>query len=131
MVGALILGLLAGAIARLVIPGDAFEQLEGWKSWAATLVLGLVGAFVGWLIFAGLLGIDFAPLEAAAKKVVPDPAWLVKGEGKGKKGAAAIDKKSASAGEREEKEETEDDVVPLSTLRKPAKKAAKAKKGAR
>jgi uncharacterized membrane protein YeaQ/YmgE (transglycosylase-associated protein family) len=57
MIGALILGLLAGAIARLLIPGDAFEQLEGWRSWLATIVLGLVGAFLGWLIFAGLLGI--------------------------------------------------------------------------
>ncbi|HEY7071411.1 MAG TPA: GlsB/YeaQ/YmgE family stress response membrane protein [Acidimicrobiales bacterium] len=57
MIGALILGILAGAIARLLIPGDAFEHLEGWKSWAATLVLGLVGAFVGWLIFAGIFGI--------------------------------------------------------------------------
>ena len=57
MIGALILGLVAGAIARLVIRGDAFEHLEGWKSWLVTLVLGLVGSFVGWLIFAGLLGI--------------------------------------------------------------------------
>jgi uncharacterized membrane protein YeaQ/YmgE (transglycosylase-associated protein family) len=57
MIGALILGLVAGALARLVIPNDAFEHLEGWKSWLATLVLGLVGAFVGWLVFAGLLGI--------------------------------------------------------------------------
>ena len=29
MVGALILGLVAGALARLVIPNDAFEHLEG------------------------------------------------------------------------------------------------------
>jgi uncharacterized membrane protein YeaQ/YmgE (transglycosylase-associated protein family) len=57
MIGALILGLIAGAVARLLIPGDALEQLEGWKSWAATVVLGLVGAFVGWLVFAGLFGI--------------------------------------------------------------------------
>jgi uncharacterized membrane protein YeaQ/YmgE (transglycosylase-associated protein family) len=57
MIGALILGVLAGAIARLLIPGDAFEHLEGAKSWLATVALGLVGAFVGWLIFAGLLGI--------------------------------------------------------------------------
>jgi uncharacterized membrane protein YeaQ/YmgE (transglycosylase-associated protein family) len=40
-----------------VIPNDAFEHLEGWKSWLATVVLGLVGAFVGWLIFTGLFGI--------------------------------------------------------------------------
>jgi uncharacterized membrane protein YeaQ/YmgE (transglycosylase-associated protein family) len=57
MIGALILGLVAGAVARLVIRGDAFEHLEGWQSWLVSLVLGLVGAFVGWLIFAGLLGI--------------------------------------------------------------------------
>jgi uncharacterized membrane protein YeaQ/YmgE (transglycosylase-associated protein family) len=49
MIGAIILGLVAGAVARLVIPNDAFEHLEGWKSWLATLVLGLVGALVGWL----------------------------------------------------------------------------------
>ena len=57
MIGGLILGLVAGALARLVIPNDAFEHLEGWKSWLATIVLGLVGAFVGWLIFTGLFGI--------------------------------------------------------------------------
>jgi uncharacterized membrane protein YeaQ/YmgE (transglycosylase-associated protein family) len=57
MIGALILGILAGAIARHLIPGDALEQLEGWRSWLASIVLGLVGAFLGWLIFAGLLGI--------------------------------------------------------------------------
>jgi uncharacterized membrane protein YeaQ/YmgE (transglycosylase-associated protein family) len=57
MVGALILGLVAGALARLVIPNDAFEHLEGWKSWLATIVLGLVGAFVGWFIFTVIFGI--------------------------------------------------------------------------
>jgi uncharacterized membrane protein YeaQ/YmgE (transglycosylase-associated protein family) len=57
MIGALILGVIAGALARLVIPNDAFEHLEGWKSWLATVVLGLVGAFIGWLIFTGLFGI--------------------------------------------------------------------------
>src|SRR4249919_190771 len=57
MIGALILGLVAGALARLVIPNDALEHLEGWKSWLATIVLGLVGALLGWLIFTGLFGI--------------------------------------------------------------------------
>jgi uncharacterized membrane protein YeaQ/YmgE (transglycosylase-associated protein family) len=57
MIGALVLGLVAGGVARLVIPNDAFEHLEGWKSWLATVLLGLVGALVGWLIFTGLLGI--------------------------------------------------------------------------
>jgi uncharacterized membrane protein YeaQ/YmgE (transglycosylase-associated protein family) len=57
MVGALILGLVAGGLARLFIPNDAFEHLGGWRSWLATLVIGLVGALVGWLIFTGLFGI--------------------------------------------------------------------------
>jgi uncharacterized membrane protein YeaQ/YmgE (transglycosylase-associated protein family) len=54
MVGALILGIVAGALARLVIPNDALEHLEGWKSWLASLVLGLVGAFIGWGIFRAI-----------------------------------------------------------------------------
>jgi uncharacterized membrane protein YeaQ/YmgE (transglycosylase-associated protein family) len=57
MVGALILGIVAGGVARLLIPNDAFERMEGWKSLLATVVLGLVGALVGWLIFTGLFGI--------------------------------------------------------------------------
>jgi uncharacterized membrane protein YeaQ/YmgE (transglycosylase-associated protein family) len=57
MIGALILGLVAGALARLVIPNDALKHLEGWRSWLATIVLGLVGALVGWLIFTRLFGI--------------------------------------------------------------------------
>lgn len=57
MIGALVLGLLAGGVARLVVPDDAFEHLEGWKSWVVTIVLGLVGSILGWLIFTGLFGI--------------------------------------------------------------------------
>jgi uncharacterized membrane protein YeaQ/YmgE (transglycosylase-associated protein family) len=56
MIGALILGIVAGALARLVIPNDAFEHVEGVKSWLVSLVLGLVGAFVGWGVFR-LIGI--------------------------------------------------------------------------
>jgi uncharacterized membrane protein YeaQ/YmgE (transglycosylase-associated protein family) len=54
MLGALVLGIVAGAIARLVIPDDAFEHLEGWRSWLASLVLGLVGAFLGWGVFRAI-----------------------------------------------------------------------------
>jgi uncharacterized membrane protein YeaQ/YmgE (transglycosylase-associated protein family) len=57
MIGALILGVVAGGVARLVIPNDAFERLRGWRSWVVTILLGLIGAIVGWLIFTGLLGI--------------------------------------------------------------------------
>jgi len=56
MIGALILGVVAGAIARLVIPNDALEHLEGWRSWLASLVLGLVGGLLGWGVFR-LIGI--------------------------------------------------------------------------
>jgi uncharacterized membrane protein YeaQ/YmgE (transglycosylase-associated protein family) len=55
VIGALVLGLIAGGVARIAIPNDAFEHLKGWKSWVVTIVLGLVGAFVGWLIFRGLV----------------------------------------------------------------------------
>ena len=54
MIGALILGVVAGAIARLVIPNDAFEHLQGWRSWLASLVLGLIGAFLGWGVFRAI-----------------------------------------------------------------------------
>ncbi|MFT0847294.1 GlsB/YeaQ/YmgE family stress response membrane protein [Actinomycetaceae bacterium L2_0104] len=52
--GFLLLGLLAGALAKAILPG---EQGGGWL---ATLVLGVIGAFVGgWL---GSVLFD-APLE--------------------------------------------------------------------
>jgi len=57
MVGALILGIVAGFVARALIPNDAFENLSGPVSWLVSVVLGLVGAFVGYLIFNRLFGI--------------------------------------------------------------------------
>jgi uncharacterized membrane protein YeaQ/YmgE (transglycosylase-associated protein family) len=51
MIGAIILGLLAGFIARALMPG---RQISGIL---ATLLLGLGGAIVGFLIFTELLGI--------------------------------------------------------------------------
>jgi len=57
MIGALILGLLAGAIGRMLVPNDAFRHMSGPKSWAVSLVLGLAGAALGYAIFTGLLGI--------------------------------------------------------------------------
>ena len=56
-ISAVVLGLVCGAIARAVIPNDAFEQMEGWKSWLTSIVLGLIGALIGYAIFAGLLNI--------------------------------------------------------------------------
>ena len=45
MIGAIILGLLAGGTARLLIKNDAMERMGGLLSWMLTLVVGLVGAW--------------------------------------------------------------------------------------
>ncbi len=51
MIGAIILGIVAGFLARAILPG---KQHIGF---VLTIVLGLVGAVVGWVIFTRLLGI--------------------------------------------------------------------------
>jgi len=51
MIGAIILGIVAGFIGRFLMPGsDAM-------GFFATVLLGLAGAVVGWFIFTDLLGI--------------------------------------------------------------------------
>jgi len=57
MIGALLLGFLAGVAGRLLMPGDVFRHMSGPTSWLVSLVLGLIGAAVGWLLFTKLLGI--------------------------------------------------------------------------
>jgi uncharacterized membrane protein YeaQ/YmgE (transglycosylase-associated protein family) len=57
MIGALLLGLVAGFIGRAIVPNDVLEGMSGPKSWLASVVLGLVGAVVGWLVFTAGLGI--------------------------------------------------------------------------
>jgi uncharacterized membrane protein YeaQ/YmgE (transglycosylase-associated protein family) len=57
MIGALILGFVAGAIGRMLMPGDVFAGMSGPKSWGISLVLGLAGAALGYVIFTLLLGI--------------------------------------------------------------------------
>jgi uncharacterized membrane protein YeaQ/YmgE (transglycosylase-associated protein family) len=54
---ALVLGFAAGAIARALIPNDAFRHMHGWRSWLTSTGLGLLGALVGFWIFHGLFGI--------------------------------------------------------------------------
>ena len=51
MIGALILGLVAGFIGRALMPGKQSMGL------LMTIALGLLGAAVGWLIFTAGLGI--------------------------------------------------------------------------
>jgi uncharacterized membrane protein YeaQ/YmgE (transglycosylase-associated protein family) len=58
MIGALILGLVAGFIGRALVPNDVFSGMDrGPRSWAVSVILGLVGALVGYFIFTRGLGI--------------------------------------------------------------------------
>jgi uncharacterized membrane protein YeaQ/YmgE (transglycosylase-associated protein family) len=57
MLGAVLLGLVAGVIARMLMPGDVFHNMSGPTSWLASIALGLAGAIVGYLIFTVGLGI--------------------------------------------------------------------------
>ncbi len=54
MIGALILGFLAGFLARLLLPGRTPKGI------IFTLVLGIAGAALGYLLFTKLLGIGDA-----------------------------------------------------------------------
>jgi uncharacterized membrane protein YeaQ/YmgE (transglycosylase-associated protein family) len=51
MIGAIILGIVAGFLGRLIMPG------KDKMGFFATVALGLAGAVVGWLIFTDLLGV--------------------------------------------------------------------------
>ncbi len=53
----LLLGLFCGVMARMLWPGDAFKGMSGPASWAVSIVLGLLGALLGYWCFTGLLGI--------------------------------------------------------------------------
>ena len=51
MVGAIVLGIVAGYVARLLMPG------RDKMGFIATTLLGLAGAAVGFLVFTELLGV--------------------------------------------------------------------------
>jgi uncharacterized membrane protein YeaQ/YmgE (transglycosylase-associated protein family) len=57
MLGAVLLGLVAGVVARALMPNDVFRHMSGLTSWLASIALGLAGAIVGYLIFTVGLGI--------------------------------------------------------------------------
>jgi uncharacterized membrane protein YeaQ/YmgE (transglycosylase-associated protein family) len=87
LLAALALGLVAGALGRALVPNDAFKAMAGWKSWATSTVLGLLGALVGYWIFAGLFGLgdedkfDWGGIIGAiigAVIVVAVASWLMK-----------------------------------------------------
>ena len=56
MIGALLMGLVVGVVARLLLP-DMFSHMSGPSSWLLSLCLGLGGALLGYLIFTVWLGI--------------------------------------------------------------------------
>jgi uncharacterized membrane protein YeaQ/YmgE (transglycosylase-associated protein family) len=87
MVGAILLGLFCGVVARMLIPGDAFRNMSGPLSWLVSLALGLLGALVGYLIFTVVLGIgdddifDWGGLLSAligTLIVVPIAGWILR-----------------------------------------------------
>jgi uncharacterized membrane protein YeaQ/YmgE (transglycosylase-associated protein family) len=51
MLGAVLLGLVAGVVARMLVPGDVFRNMSGPASWLASIALGLAGAILGYLVF--------------------------------------------------------------------------------
>ncbi len=57
MVGAIILGLIAGVIARVIVPNDAFQNMSGPVSWLVSFVIGLGGALIGYVVFTVILGL--------------------------------------------------------------------------
>ena len=57
MIGAILVGFVAGVIGRMLMPGDPFRHLSGPVSWGVSLLVGLAGALLGFLIFTVGLGI--------------------------------------------------------------------------
>ena len=56
LISTLILGFLVGVIARLITPGDFFRHYNGLVSWGISILVGLGGAVIGFLVFHVLLG---------------------------------------------------------------------------
>lgn len=56
IIGYIVIGLLGGAIAKAIMPG---EQGGGW---VATILLGIVGALVGGFLGGLLLGVNYTDI---------------------------------------------------------------------
>jgi uncharacterized membrane protein YeaQ/YmgE (transglycosylase-associated protein family) len=55
ILGQLIFGLIVGAIARLLLPGQE-HIAAGWKGWAITALLGMAGSLIGSLVGRAIWG---------------------------------------------------------------------------
>ncbi|MGZ6256626.1 MAG: GlsB/YeaQ/YmgE family stress response membrane protein, partial [Candidatus Limnocylindria bacterium] len=75
MIGAILMGFVAGAVGRMLVP-DVWSGMRGPKLWLASLALGLGGALLGYLIFTVGFGIgdsdvfDFGGIVGAIIGVV-------------------------------------------------------------
>lgn len=87
MIGALLLGFVAGVVARVLMPGDVFRKMSGPVSWLVSIGLGLIGAVVGYVIFTLGLGIgdddifDWGGILSAiigTLIVIPIAGWLLR-----------------------------------------------------
>jgi uncharacterized membrane protein YeaQ/YmgE (transglycosylase-associated protein family) len=87
VIGALILGLVTGAVVRLLMPRDVFRRMSGPAVWFLSVGIGLLGAVVGWFVFARLLDLgddDVFDLEGivgaivGAAIVVPVAAFVLR-----------------------------------------------------
>lgn len=56
IIGYIVIGLLGGAIAKAILPG---EQGGGWL---ATMILGIVGALLGGFLGGALLGVSYSEI---------------------------------------------------------------------
>ncbi|MBB3100340.1 putative membrane protein YeaQ/YmgE (transglycosylase-associated protein family) [Actinoplanes campanulatus] len=81
------LGFIAGVIARVLMPGDAFRKMSGPASWLVSVGLGLAGAMVGYVIFTLGFGIgdddifDWGGILSAiigTLIVIPIAGWLLR-----------------------------------------------------
>jgi uncharacterized membrane protein YeaQ/YmgE (transglycosylase-associated protein family) len=57
MIGAVVVGFIAGVLGRALMPGDPFRYMSGPKSWGISILVGVAGAALGYLIFTVGLGI--------------------------------------------------------------------------
>jgi uncharacterized membrane protein YeaQ/YmgE (transglycosylase-associated protein family) len=87
VIGAIFLGLFCGVVARMLIPNDAFRNMSGPMSWLVSIVLGLIGAVVGYAIFTLGFGIgdtdifDWGGVLSALIGtiiVVPIATWILR-----------------------------------------------------
>ena len=68
MIGAIILGIVAGFVGRALMPG------KDDMGFFATILLGLAGALVGFFIFTELLGIGDTRSSTSAASSAPSSA---------------------------------------------------------